>query len=142
MIRAYVDGSFKQNKCFWAYLLKDAEDDSVVDKQVGEIKNPISANIDGEVYSVIFAVQKVVELKKYKTIEIYYDYLGLENWITGKWKINSLISCTYKSIIDKLVKNNGLELKFIKVKAHDGVMGNIIVDKMLSSMFKNANKKK
>ena len=73
------------------------------------------------------AIERAVELKL-PSIDIYYDYMGIEKWAIGEWKRNKKGTIAYynyiQSVKDKLVIN------FIKVKGHSGVEGNEEADKL------------
>lgn len=87
-----------------------------------------SRNIAGEVFAVMMACSKAIELGDCDTLVIYHDYEGIANWINHKWKKrNTKISKNYYLYMTQQVLPK-LKLEFVWVKGHDGVQGNEIVD--------------
>ncbi len=55
-------------------------------------------------------------------IEIHYDYTGIENWATARWKTNNDLTRSYKETMQAWSKRIGIT--FVKVEAHKGIEGN------------------
>lgn len=126
---AYVDGSYNQSTNTYGYggFIKYA---SKIEKFSGSGNDKEMAsmrNVAGEILGSMAAIKRAVELKL-PSIDIYYDYMGIEKWATGEWKRNKTGTIAYynyiQSVKDKLVIN------FIKVKGHSGIEGNEEADKL------------
>jgi ribonuclease HI len=90
---------------------------------------PADANRHRNVAGEIMAIRKAVawcQRKKIKEMTIYFDYQGLESWVTGEWKAKTSFTQDYA----QYVQNSGLTIHWVKVKAHSGESGNEIVDKL------------
>ena len=126
---AYVDGSYNQSTNTYGYggFIKY---NSKIEKFSGsgnDKEMALMRNVAGEILGSMAAIERAVELKL-PSIDIYYDYMGIEKWAIGEWKRNKKGTIAYynyiQSVKDKLVIN------FIKVKGHSGVEGNEEADKL------------
>ncbi len=87
----------------------------------------LSRNVSGEVHGAISAMKKAVELG-IKEMTLFYDYEGIEKWPLRYWKTNKKISEFYVAEYDKL--KDKLKVNFAHVKAHTGIPGNELADRM------------
>lgn len=139
IIQVYVDGSWKPKLpkyAGWAFIIFNDKDELLgYDNGVVECK---SRQIDGELISTIKALNYIKEnISKYSRIELYYDYIGIEAWVSGKWKAKSEISKDYINYIKDL-GNIIDKVKFIKVKSHVGESeGNDLADKLANEAIDN-----
>ncbi len=126
---AYVDGSFSlENKefSFGAAIFINGEikefSEKFSDPHLLEMRN-----VAGEIMGAEFVMRYAIE-NNLKSIDIYYDYSGIEKWCTLEWKANKPGTIAYRdfylSIKDKLKVN------FIKVKGHSGDKLNDLADKL------------
>lgn len=137
MIKVYVDGSYNKYKHLAGYGYVILLDNKLVKKQSGNMQDDYkSRNITGECQALI-EVMYDKWLVKYLTdhpktlIEIYYDYLGIEMWATGKWKTNKSVSIQYTfHYSDFRVRFKDIVIKFIKVKSHSNDYWNDVVDQL------------
>ena len=70
-------------------------------------------------------------------IYVYHDYAGVKKYLEGpeKWKATKPASALYVDKITALKKANlNVEIKFVKVRAHTGIKGNEIVDKIAKGL--------
>lgn len=132
---AYVDGSFnpETNKVGSAVIfrsgtkntepkeLKFTNDNTDLDDM---------RNVGGEIIASTSAIHYAIQ-QGFKSITIYYDYLGIEKWATHEWKANNNSTQTYAKMIDQF--RSLIEIKFTKVKAHTGVELNELADKTAKS---------
>ena len=126
---AYVDGSFSidtKEFSYGAVIFINGEikefSEKFSDSELAEMRN-----VAGEIKGAEF-VMKYALLNNLKSIDIYYDYSGIEKWCNGEWKANKEGTIKYRdyylSIKDKLNVN------FIKVKGHSGDKLNDLADKL------------
>ncbi|HHW89813.1 MAG TPA: reverse transcriptase-like protein [Clostridiales bacterium] len=114
----YTDGSFDEKSQYYGYgaiiFGKDEKEIKICD--CGNDPDYIKErNIAGEVFGVISALIKCIELEKYK-IKIFYDYEGIGKWAKGEWKANSKSA----QLLSKTIKqfNKLLDITFVKVAGH------------------------
>lgn len=82
-------------------------------------------NVSGEMLGAINAVEYAVK-HHYKTLKIYYDYYGIEKWVTGEWKAKNEFTQMYRDFM----RNQPVDISFEKVEAHTGVEFNELADKL------------
>lgn len=84
-------------------------------------------NIGGEVQAVIGAMNWAIA-HGFTSMDVYYDYYGVEMWATHQWKAKKFCSKWYQMQFDALSQD--LDVKFHKVKGHTGVQFNELVDQV------------
>jgi ribonuclease HI len=123
---AYTDGSYNEatERCGAAYIYIVPERTKPI---IFHKKHHADGmrQIRGELEAVEYAIEKAIEDGK-KTIEIRYDYTGIEKWATGEWKANNSHTRRYQYRIEELKKK--IEIKFHKVDAHTGDVFNELAD--------------
>ena len=125
-LTAYVDGSFNK-----ATQMHGSGIVLIADDFYGEISLPGKENdeyaemwnVGGEIKAAIYATT-FAETSGYSSIDLYYDYAGIENWATEKWKANKPATKNYQ----EFMKNRKIKINFHKVAAHTGVKYNEIAD--------------
>ena len=85
-------------------------------------------NVAGEILGASDAIQTALKLGM-KELTIYYDYEGIEKWITGKWCARQKETKQYVALAESAIKN-GLKLYFKHVKAHTGIPFNEEADNL------------
>ena len=129
---AYVDGSYNVATGEYAYgmlIFHDGklyeECKSFDDPEMSSMRN-VAGEIQGAARAMAYSVENGID-----SLDIYYDYAGIEKWALGEWKTNKEGTRTYKeyyvSICDKL------KVHFHKVKGHSGDMGNDRADELAKS---------
>lgn len=124
---AYTDGSFdiKTGRFAMGAVMfigdKTLEfSEAYEDEELAQMRN-----VAGEIFAATAVMRYCVE-HDIKSLEILYDYEGVEKWCTGEWKTNRTGTAMYKeyylSIKDKL------KVKFTKVKGHSGDKYNDMAD--------------
>lgn len=85
-------------------------------------------NVAGEILGASDAIQTALKLGM-KELTIYYDYEGIEKWVTGKWCARKKETKQYAAFAESAVKS-GLKLYFEHVKAHSGIPFNEEADNL------------
>lgn len=126
----YVDGSYNDliEKYSYAFV-------AVMDGVIIEVKNGASKDnsfkairqIAGELEASIKAIEYSIE-KRYKDIIIFHDYVGVCYHATGEWERKEESSKRYYEKFNKLTKENGINVNFVKVNSHTGNLYNEITD--------------
>lgn len=126
---AYVDGSFSKEKAmfsFGAVIFHDGEEkhfcEAFSDTELVSMRN-----VAGEIKGSEFVMRYCLE-NKIKSVDIYYDYSGIEKWCTGDWKTNKAGTRKYAEFYKEVSKN--VNVHFVKVKGHSGVKYNELADKL------------
>lgn len=129
-IEAYVDGSFARKKKQYSYGVVMLKEGKVLDTfyRAGSDERYVeSFQIAGEVIGALEAI-RWAKARHYKSILIHYDYLGIEQWATGMWKANKLVSKDYIQEFNVLAKD--ITIRFKKEKAHTGIEFNELADQL------------
>lgn len=126
---AYVDGSFLKEAAMFSFgaVLFYNGDEKHFSKAFADPELVSMRNVAGEIRGAQFIMQYCID-NNIKSIDLYYDYEGIEKWCTGAWKANKsgtqLYHQFYMKICDKL------QVNFIKVKAHSSDVYNDLADKL------------
>lgn len=126
---AYVDGSFdaKQNRfSYGAVLFHNGQElhfyDSFSDPALVSMRN-----VAGEIMGASFVMQYCAE-RNIPSLDLYYDYAGIEHWCTGAWKAEKEGTKNYALLYRKL--SQSVAVNFHKVKGHSGDTYNELADKL------------
>lgn len=124
---AYCDGSYNDNTKQFSYglVILFGNKEYEFSKAFNVIDE--SRNVAGEIYGAMKAMEFCVE-NNIKTLNLYYDYTGIEFWATKAWKANKDITKNYVKFYDSI--KTKLNVNFVKVKGHSGVELNEKVDKI------------
>ncbi|WYP27180.1 viroplasmin family protein [Alkalihalobacillus sp. FSL W8-0930] len=134
---AYIDGSYDHSKKMYSYagilITKDnvKTNFAYTDSNSSHIS---LRNVAGELRAAMHSIKLSLE-NGAKSIEIYYDYAGIEEWANGNWKAKNFFTQDYVKFIDEMRLN--IEITFNKVKAHSGVKYNEEVDLLAKEAIKN-----
>lgn len=82
-------------------------------------------NVAGEILAILKAIQWC-KSQGITEVTIYYDYKGLESWATGAWRAKLPFTQAYAHT----VKESGITIHWVKVRAHSGNPENDIVDQL------------
>ena len=128
---AYVDGSFDgQSKTygFGGFIIYEENGKKCVrvvqgagnDSDMSKMRN-----VAGEISGAMKIVEEAICLGL-EEITLYYDYIGIENWVTGVWSCNKYETYEYSRFMHESSKQ--IRIHFHKVAGHSGDTGNEIVD--------------
>ncbi|MCR5477198.1 MAG: reverse transcriptase-like protein [Lachnospiraceae bacterium] len=127
---AYVDGSFQESIGTYAFGCVFIQPEGVISVAFGNGNNPESAkqrNVTGEMLGAMYAVQ-CARKSGYSAIEIYFDYSGIECWVTGAWKSKNDLTKKYAASMREW--GQSIRITFHKVPAHSHVEYNELADKL------------
>lgn len=126
---AYVDGSYNLRTCqfsFGVVIFHDGAEhtfsECFSDPNLASMRN-----VAGEIKGAQRAMQYCLD-NGITSLEIYYDYEGIEKWCTGEWKTNKEGTIAYKRFYDEAAKS--VEISFNKVKGHSGNRYNDMADRL------------
>lgn len=138
-IVAYVDGSFDEKIGKYSFGCVIITPRGEVIRESGNGDNPESIalrNVTGEMLGAMFAV-KWCDKNGYSAIEICYDYIGIEKWVTGEWKAKNSLTQKY---VEFMRENGGkLNISFKKIAAHTGNKYNEEADKLAKAALADGN---
>lgn len=126
---AYVDGSYNTVTNCYGYGIVFNPGDSFNEIRISSdpFKNSYSVhrNVAGEVFGALKAVEIAIE-SGYSSIELNFDYSGIEMWATNKWSANNEMTQMYKDKMEKYRKE--IKITFNKIKSHSNDKYNDIAD--------------
>lgn len=127
---AFVDGSYNINTKEYGYggfIQIDANTQITLQGKGSNAQKATMRNVAGEIDGALVAVEKAIE-NHLPQLTIYYDYQGVENWVTGTWQAKNTFTQTYRDQMRILMQQ--IAIKFVKVKGHSGIYGNELADKL------------
>ena len=118
---AYEDGSFNPltNTYGYGVVFVDAYGESPLKGSGSEPTMAVMRNVAGEISGAMAAIEHAKKLG-YTSLTIFYDYKGIECWVTGEWAARKEHTQRYK----EFCKTCGIQLQFKHIKAHSGNKGN------------------
>lgn len=130
----YTDGSFRYKRYSWAFVVyKDGKkihsDFGVgLDKDAQQMRN-----VAGEIEAAMAAV-RWAEASGIKEYRLFYDYSGVGNWVTRKWRAKNPFTQRYASWMREHLSE---QATLCKVEGHTGVRGNEEADRLAKHAFQN-----
>lgn len=126
---AYVDGSYNELRNEYSYgvvMFYDGGEEHFAqkfsDEEMALMRN-VAGEIEGSKRAMKFCLEKGI-----KSIDIVYDYEGIEKWCSGAWKANKEGTKAYKKFYNEATKS--LSVNFVKVKGHSGNKYNDLADSL------------
>ena len=127
---AYVDGSFEVSLGKYSYGCVFLTPDGEVTKKSGSGTDPQGVkirNVAGEMLGAMTAVKWAME-QGYASVEIRYDYEGIEKWVTGAWRAKMELTQKYAAYMQSCA--GIIRIAFRKVAAHTGDFYNEEADQL------------
>ncbi|MDD6428778.1 MAG: ribonuclease H family protein [Lachnospiraceae bacterium] len=130
MLIAYVDGSFSRDKGRYSYGCVFIGPDDKVETMSGSGDDPEVLkirNVGGEMLGAMHAVKYAYE-HGYRSVDICYDYAGIEMWAKGLWKANNPLTQKYAAYMKRM--DTKIPIVYHKVAAHTGIEYNELADSL------------
>lgn len=132
---AYIDGSFNKENNIFSYagiifLGKEKHEFAKVSSSEYTKYN----NIAGELFAAMEVINFAIN-QKIDSINIFYDYAGIEKWALGEWEGKNDLTKKYILFIQSV--KDKLKITFTKVKAHSGNLNNEYVDTLAKTAIQN-----
>lgn len=122
-VRAFIDGSFDKRKGVvgsgGVILLGTEEVEFYLSST--EPNHVAYWNVSGELLAALHVVDYALDHGN-SSCSLYYDYMGIEMWATGRWNTNNPLTTDYAKRMKEASKQ--LRIDFHKVKAHSGIAYN------------------
>jgi ribonuclease H-related protein len=136
-ITAYIDGSYDDSKKLYSYagivFLKNSQriEFSYADSNSALVD---LRNVAGEIKATMHVIDLALK-NEAKSIDIYYDYAGIENWANKSWRAKNSFTQKYVEYIETV--KSKINIYFIKVKSHSGNKYNDEVDLLAKKAIEN-----
>ena len=126
---AYIDGSFsKKGGCYgWGGFIFTGTKYHILQGTGTRAEFITERNIAGELVGVLDVMDECPKHDIHE-INLYYDYTGIENYITGAWKAKTPLANYYRDTLQLMATAYNLTIHFIGVKGHTGNEGNELAD--------------
>lgn len=126
---AYVDGSYDDTTKSYSYgmVMMHGEDELHFFKKFEKDDMSDMRNVAGEIEGSMAAMKYCIE-NGIKSINIFYDYEGIQKWCNGDWKAKKEGTKRYVEFYKDASKL--VDVDFIKVKGHSGDKYNDLADEL------------
>lgn len=136
---AYVDGSFDGKLGRYSFGCVLILWDGRIYRESGNGDNPQSKalhNVSGEMLGAMYAVRWAI-VNGFTSIDIRYDYAGIEQWATHGWRAKTELTQKYAAYMDRCRAR--IDLIFTKVAAHTGDRYNEEADQLAKAALTEAD---
>lgn len=116
-VKAYTDGSYNEKNQRSGYAAVIVNKAGNVETVLSGQKKSDTRQVAGELAAVMSALE-YVKRAGYSSVEICYDYRGVELWANGEWKAKTKVSAEYVKFINRF--SQSVKIVFRKVDAHTG----------------------
>lgn len=119
-LRAFIDGSFdkKLGMVGSGGVMLVGEEELEFSLSTNDPKYVEYWNVSGELLAALHVVKYAID-HGYASCSLYYDYMGIEMWATGRWKTNNPLTASYAKVMKEWASQ--IRIDFHKVKAHSGI---------------------
>lgn len=119
-LRAFIDGSFdkKLGMVGSGGVMLVGEKEIEFSLATTDPKYVEYWNVSGELLAALHVVKYAID-HEYASCSLYYDYMGIEIWATGRWKTNNPLTTSYAKAMKEWASQ--IRIDFHKVKAHSGI---------------------
>ena len=119
-LRAFIDGSFdkKLGMVGSGGVMLVGEKEIEFSLATTDPKYVEYWNVSGELLAALHVVKYAID-HRYTSCSLYYDYMGIEMWATGRWKTNNPVTTNYAKVMKEWASQ--IRIDFHKVKAHSGI---------------------
>ncbi len=126
---AYTDGSYNVSDGRFAFgvVLFVGNEKHTFSEAFDNPELSTMRNVAGEIAGAEFAMRYCID-NNIKSLEIRYDYEGVEKWCTGAWKTNKDGTINYSHYYNSI--KDRLKVIFTKVKGHSGDKYNDEADRL------------
>ncbi|MGG5318558.1 viroplasmin family protein [Enterococcus sp. AZ072] len=129
----YVDGSyFPHRKRYSSSVVICEKSSTIATFAKAEVSK--KNNIDGEVEALLFALKLVIGLYEFKEFILVYDFDDLEKVARNQMKIRGVTTAVQEQIVEN-IDTYELNIHFLNVKSHNGIIGNIVADKIARNII-------
>lgn len=133
-MKIYTDGSYdkrKRDACGYGIIIVNSESTTEYDCTILYGKQTLQElidmwNVGGEIWAVLAGLDYMINTLNLSEIDLFYDYIGIENWANRRWKTNRPATATYQRKMQKFM--NAVTIRFHKVAAHTGIALNEVAD--------------
>lgn len=124
---AYIDGSYsRKNSCYsYGGFIFTGTEYHIIQGTGSNPEYRQTWNVAGEVIGALQVMFKAQQLH-IKELNLYYDFLGIEQWACWNWKAVTPLAQYYQQTADLM--QTFVTIHFIHVKGHTGIEGNEIAD--------------
>lgn len=126
---AYVDGCFNTStneySCGVVIFFDGGEEH--LSQKFNDPNLATMRNVAGEIEGAKRAIKFCID-NKIKSLDIFYDYEGIEKWCTGAWRANKPGTIEYKKYYNSV--KDLLKITFVKVRGHSGDTYNDLADSL------------
>lgn len=136
---AYVDGSYDDKLKRYAFGCVFIFPDGRIYTEYGNGSNEQSLrhrNVTGEMLGAMYAVRFAIK-NGFSSLEIRYDYEGIERWVTGAWNSKTELTKKYAEAMRRW--SSQIEICFTKVAAHTNVLYNELADQLAKKGLTEGN---
>ena len=127
-VYAFVDGSYNPTTEVYGYggfLMVNGKEYILQGSADDEFKS--MRNVAGEVDGSVRAITEAINMGL-NEITIFYDYYGIEKWISGEWQAKNDKTRAYRMFVAEHASD--IKINFVHVKGHTGIEGNERADKL------------
>ena len=138
-IELWVDGACVHEadslKFGWAFVIQ--QDGRELMRHASHVMKSYMAvhrNVAAELQAVIHGLTHCRQMG-HQTVTVFYDYAGIEQWATGRWKANTRTTQEYV----RFIADCPITITWQKVPAHSGIPMNELVDQLATGAAHASN---